>query len=236
MNKIVIDWSHIPTYTTIMGVFAGNSLISVANLGRKLLKTELNLTGWALNFFASGIVLLITGTGMVLTWPLAIPFDNIVFGETSLGLAILDLALAYYLWKKRTVFEQSNVAQVNTISKELSPFRTVLTGLGFGIIGIAISAYQHKFFIAPPPEPIAGNVALKYPIAENVFISSMFLFVGIAALLTILFLSDFSKDKSEVKWYHKANYVLLQMTGWYFLLSGALVFYTHIGLISNTMK
>jgi len=86
MQKLIIDWAHPPTYTTIMGVFAGSSLISVASVGRKLLKKEVNPVGWALNFGVLGVVLLLTGGGMVLTWPMhGQPFDNMIFGETSLS-------------------------------------------------------------------------------------------------------------------------------------------------------
>jgi hypothetical protein len=48
MDKLIIDWSHSLTYTTIMGVFAGSSLIAVSKVGKKLLKKELNPIGWAL--------------------------------------------------------------------------------------------------------------------------------------------------------------------------------------------
>jgi uncharacterized membrane protein len=236
MDKLIIDWGSSPTYTTIMGVFAGSSLIAAANVGKKLLKKELNPVGWALNFGAMGIVLLITGAGMVLTWPLkGQPFDNIVFGETSLSLGVLDLCLALYFWKRTVALEQSD-APVYKVSRDLSPFRILLTGLGLGIIAIACGAYQHMIFVAPKEEPIAGDFALQHPTAENVGIASMFLFVGIAALLAVVFLSDFSKNNANLKWYHKVNYLLLQVAGWYFVISGALVFYTHIGLIIGTMK
>ena len=108
MQKLIIDWAHPPTYTTIMGVFAGSSLISVASVGRKLLKKEVNPVGWALNFGVLGVVLLLTGGGMVLTWPMhGQPFDNIIFGETSLPLGILDIGLAFYFWKRMGALEQN---------------------------------------------------------------------------------------------------------------------------------
>jgi len=75
-----------------------------------------------------------------------------------------------------------------------------------------------------------------HPIAENVGIATMFLFVGLAALLTAIFLSDFSKNNANLKWHHKINFLLLKVAGWYFVISGAVVYYTHIGLIIGTMK
>ena len=236
MHKLIIDWSHLPTYTTIMGIFAGTSLISVANVGKKLLKKELNPVGWALNFGVSGIVLLLTGAAMVLTWPMHNqPFDNMIFGEPSLSLGILDIGLAIYFWKRMGILEQS-ATPVYTMSKDLSPFRTLLAGVGLGIISIACGAYKFPIFIAPKEEPITGDFAAIYPIAENVIITTMFLCVGIAALLTVVFLSSFSKNNQVIRWYHKANYLILQLAGWYFLLSSAFIYYTHIGLIVQTMK
>jgi len=236
MDKLIIDWSHIPTYTTIMGICAGSSLISISSVGKKLLRKELNPAGWSLNFAALGSVLLVTGAHMALTWPLAIPFDNIVFGETSFALGVLNLVLAFYLWKRGAAFNDPDSVPIHIVSKELSPFRTVLVGLGLGIISIGCAALQFRFFIAPPQEPIGGDVASTFPVAENVVISSIFLCVGLAALLTTIFLTDYSEGKGVVRWYHKANYVLLQVTGCFFLISGAIVYYTHIGLIIHTMK
>jgi len=234
MKKLIIDWSHIPTYTTIMAIFAGSSILSIASVGRKLLKRELNPTGWALNFAALGFVLTLAGGHMALTWPIVtFPFDNIVFGETSLGLGVLDLALAGYFWTKKASIGDANIP-VETVSKELLPFRIVLSGLGLGLIAIALAAFRYKFFIAPKEEPIGGDFAVQHPIGENIGISTMFLCTGLAAILAVLFLTDFSSGKNRVRWYHIANYTLLRLAGWFFLLTGAIVFYTHIGLISNT--
>ena len=236
MQKLIIDWAHPPTYTTIMGVFAGSSLISVASVGRKLLKKEVNPVGWALNFGVLGVVLLLTGGGMVLTWPMhGQPFDNIIFGETSLPLGILDIGLAFYFWKRMGALEQIDTP-ILAVSKDLAPFRILLTGLGLGLLSISCGAYAFPIFIAPPQEPITGDFALKFPIVENVAITTMFLCVGIAALLTVVFLSSFGKKDAEVRWYHKADYFFLQLSGWYFLVSSALIYYTHIGLIVRTLK
>jgi uncharacterized membrane protein len=236
MEHLVIDWAHSPTYTTIMGIFAGASLLSVANVGKKLLKKELNPVGWALNFGVLGVVLLLTGGAMVLTWPMhAQPFDNMIFGETSLPLGILDIGLAIYFWKRMAILEQSD-SPSSTFSKDLAPFRTLLTGLGIGIISIACGAYRYPIFIAPKEEPFTGDFAVKFPILENALITTMFLGVGIAALLTVVCLRDFSKGRAKTCWYHTVNYLMLQLTGLYFLISSGLIYYTHIGLIVSTMK
>jgi len=172
---------------------------------------------------------------MVVTWPLGVTYDNMIFGETSLALGVLDLGLAFYIWKRMGVIELTDTP-VYTVSKELYPFRNLLTGMGLGIICIVCGAYQHMIFVAPKEEPLAGDFALIHPIAENVGIATMFLFVGLAALLTAIFLSDFSKSNTNLKWHHKINFLLLKVAGWYFVISGAVVYYTHIGLIIGTMK
>ena len=237
LEKLIIDWGSSPTYTTIMGVFAGASLLSVASAGKALLKkTDLNPLGWSINFGVLGIVLLLTGAGMVLTWPMkGQPFDNMIFGETTLPLGILNIGLAVYFWKRMGALEQSD-APIFAVSNDLSPFRFLLTGLGLGLIAIACGAYTFPIFIAPPQEPITGDFAALFPIAENVIITTMFLLVGIAALLTVRFLSDLKKHNATLRWYHKANYLVIQLSGWYFLISSALIYFTHIGLIVRTMK
>ena len=77
---------------------------------------------------------------------------------------------------------------------------------------------------------------MRYPILENTVITTMFLGVGLAALLTVVCLSDFGRRSVRAGWYHKVNYLVLQLTGWYFLISSGLIYYTHIGLIVGTMK
>ncbi len=178
---------------------------------------------------------MITGANTVVNWPLNIPYDNILFGEPTLALGVLDLGLAFYLWKRIGILERAD-APVQTVSQELYPFRTLLTGMGLVLICVACAAYRYRIFVAPKEEPLSGDFAVDHPIAENVGIATMFLLVGVAAILAAVFLSDFSKGQAKLKWYHQANYLLLQLAGWVFVIGGAFVVYTHVGLIIGTAK
>ncbi len=102
---LVIDWAQMPTYNTVMSVAVGAGLILLVMLGRELLRApgKIVVEGWSLAFGVLGTILTATGLHMTLTWPLAaggFPFDNIVFGETSLAFGVLLLAAAFYLWTR----------------------------------------------------------------------------------------------------------------------------------------
>src|SRR4051794_10114077 len=85
---LVIDWTQMPTYNTIMSVAAGTGLLSLVWFARDLARDrEVDVEPWALAFAVPGFILVATGLHMTLTWPFAkyFPFDNIIFGETSLA-------------------------------------------------------------------------------------------------------------------------------------------------------
>ena len=101
---LVINWENLPTYNTIMALAAGAALISLAKMVKDLLeKKRINPLGWAINLGVLGLILFTTGLHMTLTWPLApdFPYDNIVFGEPSLALGVMALAMAIYFWTQR---------------------------------------------------------------------------------------------------------------------------------------
>lgn len=235
MENLVIDWGNMPTYNTIMAVCTGVSLLSVAAMGKNLLAKQLNVKGWALNFAVLGLILFVSGAHLTLTWPIKfLPFDNIIFGETSFALGALNLGLAFYLWKSSDRIE-AHTNPLQLISKELSTFRYLLIGLGLSLAFIALAGYEWKFFVAPLEEPISGPMGQQFPTLQYVSLSSIFLLVGVASFLTPFFLVDFSKENAKLTWYHKVNYGLLVAMGWTLLAFGAFVFYTHIGFIINTM-
>ena len=108
-EALKIDWAIMPTYNTIMSVAAGAGLLALVIFARDLLKFRhdrkeaVSTDGWALAFGVLGLILATTGLHMTLTWPLAaggFPFDNIIFGETSLGFGVLLLGAAFYLWQR----------------------------------------------------------------------------------------------------------------------------------------
>lgn len=237
MEKLIIDWANVPTYNTLMAICAGASLLSVASVGKSLIKGKTNLRGWAINFGILGLILFVSGAHMSLTWPIKfLPFDNIIFGETCFALGALDIFLAFYFWKSEERIKETE-NPLSLIGKELSSVQYLLIGLGLGLAFIALAGYEWKFFVAPVEEPVSGPMGQNFPTLQYIGLSSIFLLVGIASILTSFSLQDFGRESSvfKLKTYHKLNYGLLLAMGWFLLVFGAFVFYTHIGLIIKTM-
>ncbi|HEV2643473.1 MAG TPA: DUF981 family protein, partial [Candidatus Elarobacter sp.] len=234
-NSLVIDWTQMPTYNTIMAVAAGAALMSLVHFARELRKEkDVHLESWALALGVPGFILTITGVHMSLTWPLAkyFPYDNVIFGETSFGFGVLLLAAAFYLWKRAGVIVASGDAPryLARVSRPLSLF---IVGMGLALGAIAMAGLVYQLFAAPPEEPISGAFA-GYPWLEATFMSGMFGVIGIGAVLFPLAMREFAAGSSVT--------VPQRIVGWVwwlgglgFFLFGALNFFTHIGLIVHTM-
>jgi uncharacterized membrane protein len=232
---LVIDWTQMPTYNTIMSLAAGAGLILIVLLGRSLVSREkFAAESWALAAGVLGVILTITGTHMTLTWPFAkyFPFDNIIFGETSLGLGVLLLAAAFYLWRRAAVIDVSDDPGA-LLARTAKPLGVFIFGLGLALFAIAFAGIIFQLFAAPPEEPISGAFA-AYPWIEATFMSGLFGLVGLGAVLFPFMLNGYS---SRVK--PGAVQIIVGiawgLAGVVFLLFGALNFFTHIGLIVNTM-
>lgn len=236
-QHLIIDWTQLPTYNTIMALLVGVSLISLAKIGRDMVHHKIpNPKGWALNFGVLGIILFLTGLHMTLTWPLAkyFPFDNIIFGETTLAFGALDLMLAFYFWKNSS--EILSVKEpLQLVSAHFKPLNILFYALALMLTAIFFAGVQFQFFAAPKEEPISGNFA-DLPWLEAWGLSLVFLGIGICSALTANFFNLSSKSDYKVSLLDKLCYVGFMITGWFMLLFGALNYYTHIGLILNTMK
>lgn len=231
---LTIDWTEMPTYNTIMALAAGAGLLLIVLLGNALQRDRsFRAEGWAVAAGVLGTVLTITGTHMTLTWPFAryFPFDNIIFGEPSLGFGILLLGTAFYLWKRAGTIAASEdrAAEMAVIAKPMSLF---VVGLGLACLAIAAAGVVFQLFAAPPQEPISGAFA-EWPWLEAAFMSGLFALVGIGAVLFPFALRGFS---SRTRRNALTTIVggVWALSGAVFLLFGALNFYTHIGLIINT--
>ncbi|MFD1858497.1 DUF981 domain-containing protein [Aeromicrobium camelliae] len=229
---LVIDWAQMPTYNTVMSVAVGAGLILLVWLGRELIRTphEVVPEGWALAFGVLGFILTTTGLHMTLTWPLAaggFPFDNIIFGETSLAFGVLLLAASLYVWfRGRTVLTaEGGLEHLRQVARPVSVF---VLGMGLGLIGIAVAGVKYQLFAAPPEEPISGAFA-EWPLVEAIFMSGLIALVGVGA---VLFPFALRAVRSGL-W--KVIGCAWGITGVAFLLFGAMNFFTHIGLIVNTM-
>ncbi|WP_226082556.1 DUF981 family protein [Mycetocola spongiae] len=232
---LVIDWTQMPTYNTIMSLAAGAGLITLVYFARALATDrEVHLESWALAFAAPGIILFTTGLHMTLTWPFAkyFPFDNIIFGEPSLGFGVVLLIAAFYLWKRSTQIAAGGDSAAY-LAKVARPLSLLVVGLGLCLIAIAFAGVIFQLFAAPPEEPISGAFA-EYPMVEAIFMSGLFALVGVGAILFPFALRGFSLGAkfTRVQWIVG---IVWGLSGLGFFLFGALNFFTHIGLIVNTM-
>ncbi|MGW1226904.1 DUF981 domain-containing protein [Streptomyces sp. NPDC001478] len=231
-SGLKIDWTKMPTYNTIMSVAAGAGLLLVVALGYQLLDSRRTVTpeGWALAFGAIGFTLVTTGLHMTLTWPLAgqgFPFDNVIFGEPALAFGVFLLAGGFYLWKQGALVVDGadRVARAARIAGPISVF---VFGLGLACFGIAAAGWKYTLFAAPPEEPISGEFA-DMPMLEASFMSGLYVLVGIGALLF-----PFALRRPRT-WMAPVIGVVWALAGLAFLFFGGLNYFTHIGLIVNTM-
>lgn len=234
-SGLVIDWTQMVTYNTIMAVVAGASLIFVVRLGRALVRDRaFKPEGWALTAGVLGSILTATGLHMTLTWPFAkyFPFDNIIFGEPSLAFGVLLLAAAFYLWRRGEQLTAADdpAAEAAAVARPLS---ILIVGLGLALFGVAAAGMIFQLFAAPAAEPISGTFA-GAPMLEATFISGLYALIGLGAVLFPLALNSFS-SKQEISGLARTVGIVWVIPGFAFLLFGALNFYTHIGLIINTM-
>lgn len=232
---LVIDWTQMATYNTIMSIAAGAGLLLLIGLGRSLHGDKtFRPEGWALSAGVLGFILTLTGGHMTLTWPFAkyFPFDNIIFGETSLAFGVLLLATAFYLWKRGSVLATAE-DRAEEAAATAKPLGIFVFGLGLALFGIAAAGVIFQLFAAPAQEPISGAFA-EWPWIEALFMSGLFALVGVGAVLFPFALRSFS-SATPLNAVAKVLGVVWSTTGVVFLLFGALNFYTHIGLIVNTM-
>lgn len=227
-----IDWAQMPTYNTVMSVAAGAGLLMVVGLMRRLGDPDrpLGAEGRAMGFAVVGAVLTLTGLHMTLTWPLAaggFPFDNVIFGEPSLAFGVLLLFAAFYLWRRAEALED-DPDRFATIASAAGPVSIFVLGMGLACFGIAAAGVGYELFAAPPEEPISGEFA-DHPMIEAVFISGLYALVGLGAVLFPLALRPGRRAVTAVV------LVVWFLAGLAFLLFGALNYFTHIGLIVNTM-
>lgn len=235
-DRLIIDWTQMITYNTIMALLVGVSLVSLALIGKCLVQKKFpNPVGWTINFGIVGSILFLSGLHMTLTWPLAkyYPFDNIIFGETTLALGALDLGLAYYFRKNATaILTSANPLQL--IATHLKALNILLISLALMLTSIFFAGVIFQFFAAPPEEPISGNFA-DMPWLEAWGLSLVFLGIGICSALTALFFTRASQSNYNISFLDKMCYAGYMITGWFMLIFGAMNYYTHIGLILNTM-
>ncbi|GGM27991.1 hypothetical protein GCM10011351_12350 [Paraliobacillus quinghaiensis] len=240
---MTIDWASTQVYNTIMSVATGVALLLIIRFFLHLKNGKIGeLEGWSMGFAVPGFILTITGAHMSLTWPLAqigFPFDDIIFGEPSLAFGVLLLATAILLWRKSNLYMKQgiNMKDKDAVSSHLKkdlpdlfkPLSYFGAAMGLGLISIAVAGITYQLFAAPPQEPITGMFA-DVPIVEAIFISGLYAITGIGATLFPFTLNT------------NANQGILAIVKYCFIISGLafalfgiMNFFTHIGLIVNTM-
>ncbi|WP_211261397.1 DUF981 family protein [Pseudonocardia acaciae] len=108
------------------------------------------------------------------------------------------------------------------------PVSLFVVGLGLACFGIAAAGWTYTLFAAPPQEPISGAFA-GVPVLEASFISGLYVLVGVGAVLFPLVLRE------PRGWAARVVGAAWAVAGAVFALFGALNYFTHIGLIVNTM-
>lgn len=233
-----VDWIHTPMYNTVMSVAAGVGLLLLVMLGRSLYsRIRFSAEGYSLAFGVLGLILFSMGLHMSLTWPLAriAPFDNIMFGETSVAFGAMLLAAALFLWRRGAALEPAGPSEdaelaagkADELARLVLPTSVFAAGMGLACFAIAAAGWRFTLWAAPPQEPISGQFA-NHPLIEATFISLLYVGVGAGAvLLPVVLLTR----RKEIAFLIGLAWTL---AGLGFTIFGALNFYTHTGLIIHT--
>ena len=163
-------------------------------------------------------------------------FDNVIFGETSLAFGVLMLAAAWYLWKRGAALK-ADADPLGMAASTVKPLSIFIAALGLALFAIALAGTVYQLFAAPPQEPISGAFA-DHPVIEATFMSLLFALVGLGAVLfpfTVRKVLSTPVDSPVGGAAISVTGVVWTITGIVFVLFGAMNFYTHIGLIVNTM-
>ncbi|MNJ51071.1 hypothetical protein D3C77_463650 [compost metagenome] len=237
-----IDWSHTQVYNTIMSVATGVALLMLIRFSQHLTRGDrISLEGWSIGFAIPGFILTLTGGVMTLTWPLSkigFPFDDIIFGEPTLAFGVMLLGGSILIWRRSNQQSRSEHGEkeskkqsellVSQLIEMIRPLSYFAAAMGLALISIAIAGVYYQLFAAPPEEPISGRFA-DYPMLEASFISGLYALTGIGAILLPFSLHTRNPMVTRIMG------ICWRITGVLFVLFGALNYFTHIGLIINTM-
>ena len=247
-----------PTYNTIMAVSVGLGLVMLALLGYRLASGgTVRRRGWAVAFAVLGGILVLTGGHMTLTWPLSGPtaFDNIAFGETSLGMGAILLGVAFLIGSDRSwrllgdrtapppattaeaaadvVPDELTAAHWPRLASLLQPLSWFGAVMGLALIAIAFVGPIYEPWEAPPQEPISGEFT-DVEWLENWFLALLYAGVGVGAILTPFALAR--RTIGGARGLLRVIAALFAITGIVWTLFGAMNYYTHIGLTINTYE
>jgi uncharacterized membrane protein len=185
-------------YNTLMGVTSGAALLLLVLFaaqarGGDRLNSSFSPGAWAWAFLPLGLILVITGIHMSLTWPLqpvpaaASPHccraDNIIFGEPSLFFGAILLALGGTLiWFTRQASESGQ--KTVRLVEALRPLGYVGAVAGLTLFPIAFAGAYFGMFIAPPEEPFSSMFRTHN--IETWYVVAAYALTGLGAVLVPL--------------------------------------------------
>ncbi|EUJ39352.1 DUF981 family protein [Brochothrix campestris] len=179
-------------------------------------------------FFVPGLLLVITGLHMTLTWPLAkigYAYAAIIFGEPSLVFGILLLVLSWHLWRTRLL--RPTTYKIALIAKML-PQRLFIVSLGGVLLAIAVAGVTYRLFAASAAEPLMSLFA-NYSWIESWFISLLYAGISVFALLLPICLNEQLEGQLTTQ-----VIKLAKVIGVIIVLFGIMNYFTHIGSIVHT--
>lgn len=237
-EPLVIDWSRIKFYNTIMSISAGSALASIAYVMSSFANSKkLNPRGWSINFGLLGIITFLTGLHMTLTWPLApmYAYDNISFGEPMTVLGAILLALSAYFWSQGERIEtESN--PVEKVAGDFFQLRYILMAVGGSLISIGLAGIVYGLFTAPSEEPIVGiTTDWKMTWLTTYPFSFIYMVIGASAILVPVALKRLSEGGN----FKNTDFYLIKVikfSGIALIVIGVIVYFTHIGMVINTGK
>lgn len=234
---LVIDWTLVRFYNTVMGLAAGAAIASLGRIAWALVRiTRIDPRGWAINLLVLGFILFPTGLHMTLTWPLA-PMgsaDNIAFGEPTLVLGALCIGLGFYFWRQAAEITGAQSPLVH-VATDLRHLRFLLIGVGLALIAIAAAGPTWHLYTAPPEEPIAGlEAVLGVPYLTTYAISGLWAAIGVIAVFTPFTIDRIAREDGQITRLDLIGIGALTLLGIALMLMSAAVYFTHIGMVLNT--
>ncbi|WP_045740269.1 DUF981 family protein [Actinoplanes rectilineatus] len=223
-------------YNTTIGVAAGAALILVPRywawlrnerMPMPLVRAPADHSGWAAAFGVLGLLLTGLGGAMTATHPLAEakPYIDTIFGEPALLLGVLLLAAAWRISRTAPALAPDRLPDA------LGPVGIVVFLLGLVMTWCTLAILRFDVIsAAPAEEPITGLLH-QHPAIENTFFAAAL--YGPAALGCLLF-PFAARPGSRRSW--QVLYWAWTVAGIGFALFSAMNFYTHTGMVINSVN
>jgi uncharacterized membrane protein len=220
-------------YNTIVGLAAGVGLIVVAELFKKLVNGDrVQPEGFALTFGITGFIQTVLGLTISVMWPYTkVLHANIMMGEPALAFGVLLLAAAFFMWRKRNIFNypgsggEKPAGASAYLAAVLRPVSAWIFATGLMMASLTVAILYYQLGRAPPQEPLSGYFANSW--VEPCFLSVLWGLISLGALLTPFALMKNQKVALVIHFCWTVSGIAL-------VLFSALNYFTHIGLLMNS--